>query len=191
MIAGHFGFAAMVKARERTTALWALMFATVWLDIVFIPLLLAHLESVQQVRADPSYGGAIIHADYSHSFVVMIILSTALGFAFLPRWGERVATVIGLVAASQCIWISFSTDRIFRCCPGILGIFRSWGLGCGHTLNLPPCLNCFLFWLVHCSTGERHFLCHGKGDKTTNVLLTQQASSPSSALIVLYMDYTA
>ena len=42
MIAGHFGFAAMVKSRERTTPLWALMLATVWLDIIFIPLLMTH-----------------------------------------------------------------------------------------------------------------------------------------------------
>jgi hypothetical protein len=37
MIAGHFGLAAGVKARERQVPLWALMLATVWLDIVFEP----------------------------------------------------------------------------------------------------------------------------------------------------------
>jgi hypothetical protein len=35
MIAGHFGLAAGVKGRERQVPLWALMLATVWLDIVF------------------------------------------------------------------------------------------------------------------------------------------------------------
>jgi hypothetical protein len=35
MIAGHFGFAAGVKAAEQQTPLWALMLGTVWLDIVF------------------------------------------------------------------------------------------------------------------------------------------------------------
>jgi hypothetical protein len=34
MIAGHFGFAAGVKATEQQTPLWALMLGTVWLDIV-------------------------------------------------------------------------------------------------------------------------------------------------------------
>jgi hypothetical protein len=38
MVAGHFGFAAMVKSREKSTPLWALMLATAWLDIVFVPL---------------------------------------------------------------------------------------------------------------------------------------------------------
>ena len=42
MIAGHFGFAALVKSRERQAPLWALMLATVWLDIVFVPLFPGH-----------------------------------------------------------------------------------------------------------------------------------------------------
>ena len=101
MIAGHFGFAAAVKSRERTTPLWALMLATVWLDIVFIPLLVAHLESVQPVRVHPAYGGMVIHADLTHSLLGMLMLSAVLGLIFLPKWGRRVATVVGLVAASH------------------------------------------------------------------------------------------
>ena len=50
MIAGHFGFAAMVKSRERTTPLWALMLATVWLDIIFIPLLMTHHDGPDGTR---------------------------------------------------------------------------------------------------------------------------------------------
>lgn len=61
MIAGHFGFAAMLKSREKTTPLWALMLATLWLDIIFIPLVLTHLETVQPIHA--GYGGMIIHAN--------------------------------------------------------------------------------------------------------------------------------
>lgn len=38
MIAGHFGFAAAVKAREPEAPLWALMLATQWLHVVFVPL---------------------------------------------------------------------------------------------------------------------------------------------------------
>jgi hypothetical protein len=41
MIAGHFGFAAGVKGRQPQVPLWALMLATVWLDILFAPLLAA------------------------------------------------------------------------------------------------------------------------------------------------------
>lgn len=49
MIAGHFGFAAIVKSRERTAPLWALMLATVWLDVIFTLLFAAHLETLQPI----------------------------------------------------------------------------------------------------------------------------------------------
>ena len=101
MIAGHFGFAAMVKSRERTAPLWALMLATVWLDIIFVPLFVLHIETVESVTQHAGYGSAIIHADYTHSIVGMLILSAILGAAFLPGCGKRVAIVIGLVAVSH------------------------------------------------------------------------------------------
>jgi len=103
MIAGHFGFAAIVKSRERSAPLWALMLATVWLDIIFVPLLAAHLETAQPISTHAGYGGMIIHADYTHSIVGMLALSAALGAMFLPRLGKRGATVVALVSASH--WV--------------------------------------------------------------------------------------
>jgi membrane-bound metal-dependent hydrolase YbcI (DUF457 family) len=101
VIAGHFGFAALVKSRERTAPLWGLMLATVWLDWIFAPLLALHLEYVEPVH--PGYGGLIIHADYTHSILGALVLAGILGLAFLPRWGRRVATVIALVVFSH--WV--------------------------------------------------------------------------------------
>ncbi len=101
MIAGHFGFAAIVKARERSAPLWALMLATAFLDIVFVPLFAAHLETVQPVHA--GYAGLTIHACYTHSIMGMLVVSAALGAMFLPKLGRRVALVIGLVSASH--WV--------------------------------------------------------------------------------------
>jgi hypothetical protein len=70
MIAGHFGFAALIKAREPQVPLWALMLATVWLDIVFVPLYVAGVESIEMVPGTHgSYGAGIIHADYTHSLL--------------------------------------------------------------------------------------------------------------------------
>jgi hypothetical protein len=104
MIAGHFGFAAAVKSREPQTPLWALMFATVWLDVVFIPLLLSGVETVQPVdNAHTGYGSLIIHADYDHSLLGMAVLSAILGLLAALLWGRRVGVVIGLVAASH--WV--------------------------------------------------------------------------------------
>jgi hypothetical protein len=102
MIAGHFGFAAMVKGREPATPLWILMLATVWLDIVFIPLFLMGIETIHLVPgAHSGYGTAIIHADYTHSLIGAAVLSALLGAASSAVWGRRSGVVIGLVAFSH------------------------------------------------------------------------------------------
>jgi hypothetical protein len=104
MIAGHFGFAAGVKSRERQVPLWSLMLATAWLDVIFIPLFALGVETLEFAPdAAPGYGAAIIHADYTHSLVGALILSAALGGAFAWRWGRGTGTVIALVAFSH--WV--------------------------------------------------------------------------------------
>lgn len=127
MIAGHFGFAAMVKSRERSVPLWALMLATVWLDVVFIPLLLTHRETVQAIHA--GYGGSIIHADYTHSMVGMLALSAALGVLFLPRLGRRIALVIALVSASHWVLDLVVHRADMPVLPGNFGNLPYLGLG--------------------------------------------------------------
>jgi hypothetical protein len=102
MIAGHFGFAALVKARERATPLWALMLATVWLDVVFVPLFLGGLETLEIAPGTRGgYGAAIIHADYTHSLIGALALSAVFGALFLARRGRRVAVVLALVSFSH------------------------------------------------------------------------------------------
>jgi len=103
MIAGHFGFAALVKSRERQAPLWALMLATVWLDIVFVPLFVAGVETIAFVGRPGGYGAGIIHADYTHSLIGAIALSVVFGLAFGWRSGSRTAIVLGLVAFSH--WV--------------------------------------------------------------------------------------
>lgn len=102
MIAGHFGFAAIVKARAPRVPLWSLMLATVWLDIVFVPLYLAGIETITPVAGTHGgYSAGIIHADYTHSLLGALLLSALFGLAFARRWGERSALVLGLVAFSH------------------------------------------------------------------------------------------
>lgn len=93
----------MVKARERSTPLWLLMLATVWLDIVFVPLFLRGIETLQPVHGKTGYGSAIIYADYTHSLVGMLVLSAILGGICWPLWGRRVALVVCAVSASH--WV--------------------------------------------------------------------------------------
>ena len=102
MIAGHFGFAAIVKSREPRVPLWSLMLATVWLDIVFIPLFLMGIETLNPVPGlKGGYGENIIHADYTHSFLGAVALSIVFGLIFGVRWGKRCAIVLGLVSFSH------------------------------------------------------------------------------------------
>jgi len=105
MIAGHFGLAAAVKAKAPQTPLWALMLASQWLDVVFVPLLVVGVERLEPVQgAKPgAYGGAVIHADYTHSLVGALVLSGVFGVLFLGRYGRRSALVLGLVSLSH--WV--------------------------------------------------------------------------------------
>lgn len=104
MIAGHFGFAAMVKARERQVPLWALMLASVWLDIVFVPLYLTGIETIELAPGTHGgYASAIIHADYTHSLLGAALLAVVFGWACALSWGRRSGVVLGLVVFSH--WV--------------------------------------------------------------------------------------
>jgi hypothetical protein len=105
VIAGHFGFAAVVKARSPTTPLWALMLASQWLDVVFVPLLLAHVETLEPLAGSKpeAYGGSVIHADYTHSLAGAIVLSALFGCVFWKIYGRSAAAVLGLTAFSH--WV--------------------------------------------------------------------------------------
>lgn len=102
MIAGHFGFAALVKARERQVPLWALMLATVWLDVVFVPLYVVGIESIETVPdTQGGYGAGIIHADYTHSLLGALLLAGVFGLIAGIPWGRRCGVVLGAVVFSH------------------------------------------------------------------------------------------
>jgi hypothetical protein len=104
MVAGHFGLAAGVKAWSPRLPLWALMLSTFWLDVIFIFLFAAGIESLTQVDpANPHYGGALIHAYYTHSLVGAILIAAVTGCLAGWRWGQRGGMVIAAVIFSH--WI--------------------------------------------------------------------------------------
>jgi hypothetical protein len=102
MITGHFGLAAGAKTVDTRAPLWWLMLATVWLDIVFVPLLLLNIETIETLPGG-GYGRSVIHADYTHSLVGALVLSALLGALAWWRLGRRVGLLIGGVAFSH--WI--------------------------------------------------------------------------------------
>src|SRR5918911_4344812 len=103
MVAGHFGLAAGVTSAVPAAPLWALMLASQWLDVFFVPLLLLGIETADPV--DPTnpnaYGGSLIHAVYTHSLVGAVLLSVLAGLLAWVLWGRRVGGVIAAVAFSH------------------------------------------------------------------------------------------
>ncbi len=189
MVAGHFGFAAMAKSREKSAPLWALMLATVWLDIVFVPLVLAHLETMQ--RLHKGYGGLLIHADYTHSFVGMLGLSAILGAMFLPAQGRRVAIVIALVSASHWVLDLVVHRPDMPVFPGNLGNFPHFGFG---LWNHPPVAACvelilvitgaIMYWRAAMGVSPKT----GKGGTLASV---SAAMIAAFGVLVLILDYTS
>ncbi len=102
MTAGHFGFAAAVKSKAPKVPLWALMFSTYLLDIVFIILVSSGIESFTPINpTHPAYGAVIIHAYYSHSLVGAIIISAIAGLLAKWVWNNRTGIVIAAVTFSH------------------------------------------------------------------------------------------
>ena len=189
MIAGHFGFAAIVKSRERSSPLWALMLATVWLDVVFTPLFLAHWETIQPVHA--GYGGLIIHADYTHSILGMLALSAALGAMFLPRLGRRVALVIALVSASHWALDLVVHRADMPVLPGNFGTLPYLGFGLWNSPRAAASVELVLvaagaimYWRAALEVSARA----GRNGRLASISAGMIAAF---GLLVLFLDYTS
>jgi len=189
MVAGHFGFAAMVKSREKSAPLWALMLATIWLDIVFIPLVLTHVETMQILHK--GYGGLLIHADYTHSLVGMLALSAILGIIFLPSQGKRVAIVIALVSASHWVLDLVVHRPDMPVLPGNIGHLTHFGFG---LWNHPPIAACVELLLViagaamYWRTAKQVSTAAGKSGTLASMSAGMIAAF---GILVLVLDYTS
>lgn len=130
MITGHFGLAAGVRGRERRVPLWALMLATVWLDIIFVPLLAAGVETIKDVPGTSGgYGKAIIHADYTHSLVGAIVLAVIFGGVAARFWGQRAGIVLGAVVVSHWLLDLIDHRADLPILPGNAGDLSRLGFG--------------------------------------------------------------
>jgi hypothetical protein len=105
VIAGHFGLAAAVKSRVPAAPTWALMLAAVWMDVVFTPLLLGGVETMQPFGNGDgkAYGTAVIHADWTHSFVGALVLAATFGLVCAIPWGRKLGAVMGAMVFSH--WV--------------------------------------------------------------------------------------
>jgi membrane-bound metal-dependent hydrolase YbcI (DUF457 family) len=78
------------------------MLATVWLDIIFIPLFMAGIETLKPVPGlRGGYGENVIYADYTHSLLGALVISSVFGLLFGFAWGKRCAIVVAFVSFSH------------------------------------------------------------------------------------------
>ena len=130
MTAGHFGLAAGVKSPAPRVPLWALMFSTYLLDIIFIFLAGAGIESFAPLDpAHPAYGAVLIHAYYSHSLVGAALIAVIAGALAAWPWGQRAGVVIGGVVFSHWLLDLIVHRPDLPILPGNLGHLPLLGLG--------------------------------------------------------------
>jgi hypothetical protein len=179
----------MVKSRERSAPLWALMLATVWLDVVFTPLFLALRETVQPIHA--GYGGLIIHADYTHSIVGMLALSAVLGMMFLPRLGRRLALVIALVSASHWVLDLVVHRPDMPALPANVGNLPYFGFGLWNHPRAAACVElalvvagAIMYWRAAMEVSAKA----GRNERLASI---SAAMIAAFGLLVLFLDYTS
>ena len=132
VITGHFGLAAGAKSAGWSAPLWSLMLATMWLDVVFAPLFLAGLETLDTPPGG-GYGTSVIHADYTHSLLGALILSGVFGGVAGLRWGRRVGAVLAAVAFSHWVLDLVVHRADLPILPGNLGGLPLLGFGLWRT----------------------------------------------------------
>ena len=155
MIAGHFGLAAAVKSREPAAPTWALMLACVWLDVIFTPMFLAGIETMEPFGSGDGkqYGTAVIHADWTHSLVGALLLSALFGWVCARWWGRRIGSVLGAVVFSHWLLDLPMHHRDMPLLPGNAGHLPLLGLGlwsvpaASALLELAlVCVGTWLYW---------------------------------------------
>lgn len=130
MLAGHFALAAVVKARQPQVPLWALMLGTQLLDVIFVGLYLAGIESFRVVEGTAGgYGELIITADYTHSVVGALGISLVAAIVTAIAWGRRNSVIIGAMVFSHWILDLVVHRADLAVLPGNSGGLPRFGLG--------------------------------------------------------------
>ena len=188
MVTGHFGLAAGVKARERFVPLWALMLATVWLDVIFIPLLAADVETIDDAPGtDGGYGDVLIHADWTHSLVGAAVIAALTGLVVTRWWGRRGGIVIGAVVFSHWLLDLIVHRADMPLLPGNAGDVRV-GLGLWKVewaaIALEAAIllaGAFLYWRAAAATEEDAGTPRGRANLVAALIVV-------SGVVVLALD---
>lgn len=129
MVVGHFAVAAAVKAKEPKVPLWALMVSTHLIELLFMPLYLTGIETLEPATEGT---GAIIHANYTHSLLGALLAALVAGGLAWRAWGRRPGLVIFGVACSHWLLDLLVHRPDLPILPGNLGNLPLLGLGLWH-----------------------------------------------------------
>jgi hypothetical protein len=140
MFAGHFGLAAGVKAKFPEVPLWALMISTQLLDVIFAPLFLSGVETIE----GSGYGGLVIHANYTHSLVGALMIALLSGWLAGRLWGKKGGRVIGGVVFSHWLLDLLVHRADLPILPGDLGHLPLLGFGIWEQSSLSIVLESLL-----------------------------------------------
>lgn len=131
MIAGHFGLAAGTKAWAPRLPLWVLFLSTFFLDVIFIVLFAFGIEGLTPL--DPArpnaYGGALIHAYYTHSLLGAVLIAGVTGWLASRFWGQRGGVVIAVVVFSHWLLDLLVHRPDLPILPGNIGNLPLLGFG--------------------------------------------------------------
>jgi membrane-bound metal-dependent hydrolase YbcI (DUF457 family) len=105
------------------------MLSTQLLDVIFVPLFVAGIETIQHVPGAPAYGGSIIHANYTHSLVGALLIALAAGLLAARFWGTRGGWIIGGVVFSHWVLDLLVHRGDLPILPGNVGNLPTLGLG--------------------------------------------------------------
>jgi len=78
------------------------MAATQLIDIAFVPLYLTGIEPIDASEGS-GYGQGVIHADYTHALVSVLVIALISGWLASRAWGKRGGITIGAVVFSH--WV--------------------------------------------------------------------------------------
>jgi len=186
VITGHFGVGAAAKSVDRRAPLWSLMLATQWLDVVFVPLFLLHIETIDTL-AGGGYGKVVIHADYTHSLLGALVLSAAFGAVAWWRWDQRLGLLLGAVAFSHWILDLIVHRGDMPILPGNIGDLPLLGFGLWRlpTISIPLEAALFLGGVFLYWRAARHTYPRGNSRVTPSIAT---GALLASGAIVLVLD---
>ena len=133
------------------------MLASVWLDVVFMPLFLSGIETMAPFGAGDgkAYGSAVIHADWTHSLFGALVIAVVFGAVCAIPWGRKLGAVMAAMVFSHWLLDLPMHHHDMPLLPGDAGHLPLMGFGLWSLPALSALLELALVvvgaWLYGCA----------------------------------------